>query len=414
MRKNLLSICAAALALALILTCLPLTVLAKTSAPRRTVPAGYNAHDFNKCAAFLEQTDGSGVKNGAKLSANYDPNDPATWGTYEGYDENGDHGEFPRFQWIAEGGELRIARIDVYCRDYNSPWQLFGTLDAGDCAALAYLDCSGCALTALNAAGCAALRTLYCSYSGLTALNVSGCAALRILDCAGNDLTALDVAGCAALEDLNCNYNLLTALDVSNSAGLKSLKCNGNALARLDLSHDPELTALYCSNGTLTALDLSHNPQLSTVYCQNDPLRSIILPDSSLLPVRRLSAEGNGCIGCSFTRSAGFNAYAYPGEDADFIGWYDETGAYVSDEEQLHVVSDSFSELTARFEGGILPGDADGNGEVDIADALLTLRCAMGLLGFDEGQTAACDLDGDGVITIADALIIMRTAMGLA
>ncbi|MBR4636996.1 MAG: dockerin type I repeat-containing protein [Clostridia bacterium] len=73
--------------------------------------------------------------------------------------------------------------------------------------------------------------------------------------------------------------------------------------------------------------------------------------------------------------------------------------------------------LTAVFEGGEtpepLPGDFDGDGEVTIADALLTMRSSMGLIGLTDQQFAAANVDGDAEITIADALMIMRASMGL-
>ena len=35
--------------------------------------------------------------------------------------------------------------------------------------------------------------------------------------------------------------------------------------------------------------------------------------------------------------------------------------------------------VIARFSGGFTPGDVDGNGSVSVADAITTLRLAMGL-----------------------------------
>ena len=58
-------------------------------------------------------------------------------------------------------------------------------------------------------------------------------------------------------------------------------------------------------------------------------------------------------------------------------------------------------------------GDADGNGTINVADALLCLRAAMGLLSFTEEQIARCDMDANGGIAISDALTILRSAMGL-
>ncbi|MBO4384801.1 MAG: Ig-like domain-containing protein [Clostridia bacterium] len=58
-------------------------------------------------------------------------------------------------------------------------------------------------------------------------------------------------------------------------------------------------------------------------------------------------------------------------------------------------------------------GDADGNGTVEAADALLVLRLAMGIIDGTGIDLSAIDVDGDGEITAADALIILRKAMGI-
>ena len=69
------------------------------------------------------------------------------------------------------------------------------------------------------------------------------------------------------------------------------------------------------------------------------------------------------------------------------------------------------------FEGGVpapIAGDADGNGTVNVADALMTLRVAMGLLDASSINVHAADMDGSGTIAVADALSILRRAMQLA
>ena len=58
-------------------------------------------------------------------------------------------------------------------------------------------------------------------------------------------------------------------------------------------------------------------------------------------------------------------------------------------------------------------GDADGDGEVTTADALLALRYIMGLAELDEEQLAQADVDGDGEVTMVDSLLIQRYAMGV-
>lgn len=59
-----------------------------------------------------------------------------------------------------------------------------------------------------------------------------------------------------------------------------------------------------------------------------------------------------------------------------------------------------------------LPGDADGNGEVNAEDALLTLRLAMGMIDSVPRPDNA-DVNSDGNVDGADALVILRMAMGM-
>lgn len=58
--------------------------------------------------------------------------------------------------------------------------------------------------------------------------------------------------------------------------------------------------------------------------------------------------------------------------------------------------------------------DADGDGEIAVADALAAMRFALGL---NDGITAktwfAADADGDGAVTASDALLILKKAAGL-
>ena len=61
-----------------------------------------------------------------------------------------------------------------------------------------------------------------------------------------------------------------------------------------------------------------------------------------------------------------------------------------------------------------LPGDVNMNGTVEMADALMALRAAMGTLELTELQTLIADMDENGSITVSDALTIMRIAMGIA
>ncbi|MBO4306035.1 MAG: hypothetical protein J5890_02480, partial [Clostridia bacterium] len=197
MKKRILAaVIAAVFAVLNVASALPVFALDE-STMRYPTPEGYNDHDYQKLVAFLEQTDDEGVKNGEKLSENYDPNDPATWGTYW----NGQ-----RFQWIESDDELRIQII------YGESCGLCGLLDVSGCTALTSLECDSNNLTTLDVSGCTALTYLYCDYNNLTTLDVSGCTGLWVLLCDNNNLTELDVSGCTALMSLTCDFNNLTEL----------------------------------------------------------------------------------------------------------------------------------------------------------------------------------------------------------
>lgn len=70
--------------------------------------------------------------------------------------------------------------------------------------------------------------------------------------------------------------------------------------------------------------------------------------------------------------------------------------------------------MTALIGGSsVVLGDADLDGSVTVSDALLALRCSMGLVALSGSGLAAADVDGDGSVSINDALFILRAAMGL-
>ena len=87
-------------------------------------------------------------------------------------------------------------------------------------------------------------------------------------------------------------------------------------------------------------------------------------------------------------------------------------------------IADSGNSRVRKVEGllpAVLPGDANGDGHVTVADAVLVLRAAVGIISLDARERAAADVApcrpngscGDGAITVADALRILRLAVGL-
>lgn len=61
----------------------------------------------------------------------------------------------------------------------------------------------------------------------------------------------------------------------------------------------------------------------------------------------------------------------------------------------------------------VLLGDVDLDGSVTVADSLLALRHAMGLITLSPRQCAIADVDPDSAVQMDDSLKILRFAMGL-
>ena len=297
---------------ALLLVCMtPLAVFADNT--RYPTPGGYNDNDYQKLVTFLELEDESGVRNGEKISENYDPQDPTTW---EGTTwENGN-----------------IFQIDFYDRN------LIGKLDVSNCTELVELDCS---------------------YNQLTELDISNNTAMWYLDCGDNQLTELDVSNNTALVHLYCGYNQLTELDVSNNTALVYLNCGYNQLTELDISNNTALEHLVCDNNQLTELDISNNTAMWILSCRNNQLTSLNLESSYSLSflADRVEAEGNGFIAVNLYSEVedytyfGY-VYAEPKSGSTFIGWYDENGVLLSSEAEFDISDANSTVFIAKFEGG--------------------------------------------------------------
>ena len=411
MKKQLKAALAAALALIMALAMIPTSALPRFDAkaegePGWTVPAGYNEHDYNKCAAFLEQTDENGVKNGEKLSSSYDPNDTGTWGI-NNWNE-------ARFEWTAVNGERRIHKMRIYSAN------LCGGLDLFGCIALGNLYCSYNNLTELNITGCTALTNLECNNNNLTELNLTDCTALRYLYCYENLLTELDLTGCTALTELDCSTNNLTELDVTQNLALRRLDCYDNNLTELDVTQNPALYRLDCSTNNLTELDVTGCTALTELYCSTNNLTELDLSNNQGLPYDHIRAEGSGFVGCDLHYIEG-SIRAYPMNGVVFEGFYNENGELVSEgewDDSLKAYKydcQYFGEkptgtINARFS---ILGDINGDGEVTPMDALLLMRFCMGVLDAEQFDSRRTDVNGDGVVDLIDVNTVLRITIGL-
>ena len=82
MKRKLKAIAAVLLVLVMLGSAMPIQLAAEAMTlptTRYATPDGYNDHDYQKMVAFFEQTDENGVRNGEKLSEDYDPTDSETY-----------------------------------------------------------------------------------------------------------------------------------------------------------------------------------------------------------------------------------------------------------------------------------------------------------------------------------------------
>lgn len=453
MKRKLKVIAAILLVLIMFISAMPIQLAAEAMTPpttRYATPDGYNDHDYQKMVAFFEQTDENGVRNGEKLSENYDPTDPGTWWEADGSEIG--------VEWTVDDDEYRICEIRIG----SSSLGMMGNLDVSGCTGLDRLDCSENQLTEINVSGCTALTDIDCSNNKLTELNVRTNTELYTLRCYGNQLTELDVSentwlyelycfgnelvridisGCTDLDGLDCSENQLTELDLSGNTFLRWLYCSGNRITELDLTANSELEALRCSENQLTAIDVSANTSLTELHCSGNQLTELDLSENTSvyrlecednyitfldltnnpIAIKTVSAEGPGFIGVKTVIHGEYLVpaiSAVPAPGSTFCGWYATDGTLISTEAELVIDREEcyypyhfIARFTASTPGGI--GDVDGDGVVRVSDAVLIMRCALGLIEFTPEQILCGDVDGDGVIKIADAVMVIRIALGL-
>ncbi len=89
-----------------------------------------------------------------------------------------------------------------------------------------------------------------------------------------------------------------------------------------------------------------------------------------------------------------------------------------SKDSSVNKPGDCFMVDNVEITAGELPpsgvlGDVDMDGDVDTADALMALRYVMGLIDLTDEQLAQAEVNGDEEVTIADSLLILRKATGI-
>lgn len=98
----------------------------------------------------------------------------------------------------------------------------------------------------------------------------------------------------------------------------------------------------------------------------------------------------------------------------EYAGYEDINIAFVHCDvtDQYGIVLDDVS-IDAVMGGSLIPGDVNGDGSLNIGDALTIMRHGMGLGQLSGAYLEVADFNGDGEVNAVDALLVMRTSMGL-
>lgn len=179
-----------------------------------------------------------------------------------------------------------------------------------------------------------------------------------------------------------------------NSTHITQIILDGcQRLKTADIGYQP-----FCTE--LSALDC---PQLEKLAGNEAAFERIAVRPAAFSEPLYVRAFGCGTI-CELNYDAqqGEAFTLCASESESFVGWFDG-GVLVSESREYSVTNGA--NLVACF-----GGDANGDGAIGIADAVLALRAAM---SGSEQQNAMLDINGDGTVSVADAIMIARFAIGI-
>ena len=243
--------------------------------------------------------------------------------------------------------------------------------------------CSKNQLSSLDVSNNLALTELECSTNLLTELDVTKLTALTKLDCVINQLRKLDVSNNAELRQFWCDDNQLSTIDVSNNKKLESFGCGNNQLTAIDISNNPALTSLWCNGNQLSSLDVSNQPELQSIYCDMNAIKGQSM-EVFIKSLPRLSYGWMSIIDLS---------------SSDEQNAITRTQVLAAKEKGWKLVDENGNE----YNGIIIAGDANGDGEVTADDVNVVCAYILGQLPDDQPfDEESADVSNDGTVDIVD------------
>lgn len=204
---------------------------------------------------------------------------------------------------------------------------------------------------------------------------------------------------------LEVTPDLYGALDLADTSlmYLASPDAGQTHISSVDIDNCEMLySAMFNGQEGCTSFSALGCTALETIQLLDGAFRNIAVGCGAYSEPILVSAFGSGSVGMAFSAGGNITLKAYPAADM-FIGWF-------NGEERISEALECTVENGGNYRA-VFAGDADGNSQINVADAVLALRMAMGIVGTDAANPA--DVNGNGVVEIADAIMILRFAMGV-
>lgn len=202
--------------------------------------------------------------------------------------------------------------------------------------------------------------------------------------------------------------DLYGPLELSETAmwEIKSPRADQTHITSINLDSCPKLKAVrFNGQRHVTSFSALGSDGIETLELTNDSLRSIAFSPEAFDEPIELFVFGAGSIGAGYNKNstpdkATIRAYVDGGQ---FHGWYKDGTLY------------KHQTVCNITEGGryvvCFGGDINGDGRIEISDALQILRAAMGLSELYDFTEA--DIDCSGAVEAADALSLLRLVLGV-
>lgn len=197
-----------------------------------------------------------------------------------------------------------------------------------------------------------------------------------------------------------------------------------------------DIKSRICINGDEVIYAAYNSTRKSYLERRNLMTNEVSVISSGLNGVRWKSGDGAYYYVGSFSRLElvgdvlyyslpdGVNAIALDGSDDQSVYRLPQTAAgmlygFVQRDDKFYgelTTSPTYDGEVAEFtllpfKRSAVPGDADGDGNLTILDAIMVQKSALQIISLSEKAASVADMNGDGVISIHDALLIQRAVL---